>query len=80
MKIIEILKLNKELLSRISDFGIRLDDCRYIDLYNEYIDKKKQGEKVTYIVAILSEKYSISERKIYDIVKKLESHCEIFAV
>ena len=80
MKIIEILNFNKELLNRVHDAGIRLDDYRYIDLYNEYQTMRKQGEKVTYIVAILSDKYGISERKVYNLVKRLNSHCKIVAV
>jgi len=80
MKIIEILNFNKELLNKMDDAGIRLDDYLYVDLYNEYQTMKKQGEKVTYIVAILSDKYGISERKVYGLVKRLNSHCKIHAV
>ena len=36
MKVIEILKLNRELLKFCCDAGIRLDDIRYIDLFNDY--------------------------------------------
>ena len=32
MKVIEILNFNRELLKKIQDAGIRLEDCRYIDL------------------------------------------------
>ena len=78
MRIIDILKFNRELLGKIQDAGIRLTDCRYIDLYNEYQDLQAQGEKITYIVAMLSEKYSISERTIYDVVKRFD--CNAFSV
>lgn len=80
MEIIEILKFNRELLNRMHDVGIRLDDYQYVDLYNEYQAMRKRGEKVTYIVAILSDKYDISERKVYDLVKRLNSHCKMDAV
>ena len=36
MKVIEILKLNRELLKFCRNAGIRLDDVRYIDLFNDY--------------------------------------------
>ena len=39
------------------------DDLRFIDLYTEYEVMKKQGEKTTYAVAFLANKYSVSERK-----------------
>jgi hypothetical protein len=80
MKVIEVLNFNKELLNRICNTGIRLNDYQYIDLYDEYQTLKIQGEKITYIVAVLSEKYSISERKVYNLVKKFNSNCKLFTV
>ena len=35
MKVIEILKLNRELLKTCHYMGIRPDDVQYIELYNE---------------------------------------------
>jgi hypothetical protein len=39
-----------------------------------------QGEKVSYAVAVLSEKYSVSERKVYALVKRFQSDCKTLAV
>ena len=36
MKLYEVISFNRELLRRLSSVGIRLDDCKYIDLYEEY--------------------------------------------
>jgi|GEM_PF-341424 len=47
--------------------GIRPDDVQYIELYNEYNKLQINGEKVSYIVATLSLRYGISERKVYDL-------------
>lgn len=80
MKIIEILKFNRELLKRLQIAGIRLEDTRYIDLYGEYKDMLDQGEKVSYIVALLADKYSVSERKVYSLVKRFQSDCKPVAV
>ena len=63
MKVIEILNFNRELLKRLQASGIRLEDARYIDLYSDYIRMLDQGEKVSYAVAVLSEKYLVSERR-----------------
>lgn len=70
MKIIEILKFNRELLKRLQTAGIRLEDARYIDLYVEYKDMLDRGEKVSYTVALLADKYSVSERKVYSLIKR----------
>lgn len=64
MKVIEILNFNRELLKRLQAAGIRLED---------------QGEKVSYAVAVLSEKYSVSERKVYALVKRFQSDCKTLA-
>ncbi len=68
MKVIEILNFNRELLKRLQAVGIRLEDARYIDLYADYTRLLDHGEKVSYAVAVLSEKYSVSERKVYALV------------
>jgi hypothetical protein len=79
MKVIEILKLNKELLIRIRQAGIRPDDCQYIDLYDEYQTQRMRGEKTTYTVAVLADQYGISERKVYDLIKRFNTDCTLFS-
>lgn len=80
MKVIEILNFNRELLKKLQAAGIRLDDARYIDLYADYIYLLHQGEKVSYIVAVLADKYSISERKVYILIKRFQSDCTTVSV
>jgi hypothetical protein len=75
MKVIEILNFNRELLNRLLATGIRLEDSRYVEMYNEYREMLQKGEKVTYIVACLAEKYGICERKVYYLVKRLNGEC-----
>lgn len=80
MKIYELINFNRELLKKLADAGVRLDDAQYIDAYVDYLEMYKNGEKVSYIVAVLSEKYSISERKVYSLLKRFQSDCKSFAV
>ncbi len=80
MKMIELLNFNRELLKKLQAAGIRLEDAKYIDLYLDYVELLNQGEKVSYIVVLLSEKYSVSERKVYTLIKRFQSDCNIFAV
>lgn len=80
MKVIEILNFNRELLKKLQDAGIRLEDCRYVDLYSDYVKLLEQGQKVSYIVAVLADKYSISERKVYGLIKHFQSECTAVAV
>jgi len=53
MKVIETLNFNRELINRLLATGIRLEDSRYVELYNEYREMLQKGEKVTYKVRYL---------------------------
>lgn len=80
MKIIEVLKFNRELINRLKMSGIRLEDAEYVDLYADYTTLLGRGEKVSYVVARLSEKYAVSERKVYGLIKRFQSDCKTLAV
>lgn len=80
MKIIEVLKFNRDLIKRLKTAGIRLEDEAYVDLYTDYTTLLNSGEKVSYIVARLSDKYAVSERKVYALIKRFESDCKMIAV
>ena len=80
MKAIELLKINERPFKIAQMAGLRLNDYRYLDLYSEYSDLKAHGEKVTYIVSFLSDKYSVSERKIYEVIKRFGKRCTFHAV
>lgn len=80
MTIIELLKFNLELLKKLKGAGIRLEDADFVDMYSEYSCMMERGEKVSYAVAILSEKYSVSERKVYALLKHFKSDCKDGAV
>jgi hypothetical protein len=80
MKIIEVLEFNRELIKRLKIAGIRLEDEEFVDLYTDYTTLLNRGEKVSYIVARLSEKYEVSERKVYMLIKRFQSDCKSLAV
>lgn len=80
MKIIEIVKINRELLKNLRTAGVRMKDTKYIDLYTDYQKLKGDGEKVSYIVALLASRYHVSERTVYSLIKRLGSECNLFAV
>lgn len=80
MKIFEVLNFHKELLSRLYKSGIRLEDTRYIDLYADYSRMLAEGEKVSYIVISLADKYEVSERKVYSLIKHFQMDCTSHAV
>lgn len=75
MTVFEILKFNRELLERLGRMGVRLDDTRYIDLFSEFCDMVRSGDKVSYAVAVLADRYGVSERKVYSLLRHFRNDC-----
>lgn len=64
----------------LARLGVKQGDVRYIDLYSEFVKMKNDGEKTTYAVAYLAGRYSVCERKVYDLVKRFGKYCTLDAV
>ena len=77
MKVYEILSLAPEILKTLHKSGIKADDYRWIDLYRDYREMKRTGNKTVYIVAVLGERYNICERKVYKVLKRMQQDCQI---
>lgn len=73
MTIFELIEINRYQLEMLFKVGVKVSDVRYIDLYQDYIMMKRSGEKITYIVTCLAEKYQVSVRKIYMVTKLFNS-------
>lgn len=76
MKLYELLDFNKELLKRLWFAGIKPEDYRYADLFADYERMCRNGKKKTYIVAMLADKYGISERKVYSVINHLSQELD----
>lgn len=74
MEAIEIVKISRSLLETMSRIGIKTTDHRHVELFDEYAKMRKSGLKVSYIEAVLSEKYRLSPRTISRIVIRLKRH------
>ena len=71
MKAVEFLRLGREILKTMSRIDLRRDDYKHIELYEEYVMMRGEGEKVDYIICFLADKYKLSESTIKRIVKRL---------
>ena len=72
MKIIELLRFNREILKRMSNNDIKTNDWVYVEMFNEYEQMRDRGDKVTWIVSYLAEKYGCSERSINRIISRFK--------
>ncbi len=73
MTIYEILNFNREFLERLQRAGARLGDIAYVDLFGDFTEMVDAGEKVSYVVAVLADRYGVSERTIYNVVKRFST-------
>ena len=73
MKVIDFLKIGREFLKRMSNLDLKRDDYNHIELYEEYMVMRGEGNKVDYILSFLSCKYKLSESTIKRIVKRLSN-------
>lgn len=72
MILIELIKISRDILKTLSDFDIKTDDVKYVDLYCDYEKMVNRGEKVTYIVELLAQRYDVSTAKVYRIIRKFK--------
>lgn len=50
---------------------ININDVQNLQIYEQFMEMKKQGHKVTYITVFLAHKYGMTDRSIYKIIKRL---------
>ncbi len=80
MKIYEILHLVHPALKLLQEACIKVNDVKYIALYDEYVQLLDAGVKASGAVYVLADKYKVSERKVWYIIKRFERNCRIGAV
>ena len=80
MKVAEILMLCSNLMKTLHHSGVKMSDYQYTELYKDYLNMKRNGEKTTFIAVLLAQRYGVSERFVYKLVKRLEKDCPIGSV
>lgn len=71
----ELIKIGKDVMKMLHERGISMNYFQYLSLIEEFDIMKDMGHKTTYIIAHLSEKYGICERKVYKIIGKMSVDC-----
>lgn len=79
MKVVELLKISKNFLETLHNACIKMKDVRFVSMYEEYTKMVDEKHKITYISAVLSKKYGISERQFFYLIKRLGQDCTIGA-
>ena len=66
-----VLKLNLNQLKMMSDFDIPAHYYRYIPMFEDYLQMRAAGEKMAYIIAVLTERYDVSDSTVKRVIKAL---------
>ena len=77
MRRIDLIEFNKELLQRLNEAGIRLEDYKYCDLYRSYLQLSETMKSRKAVILTLAEMYHISDRQVYNILNRLERAVKI---
>ena len=67
----ELLIMNRSMVEVLLSNHININDVQNLQIYEQFIEMKKQGHKVTYITVFLAHKYGMTDRGIYKIIKRL---------
>ena len=67
----ELLIMNRSMVEVLLSNHININDVQNLQIYEQFMDMKKQGHKVTYITVFLAHKYGMTDRGIYKIIKRL---------
>lgn len=67
----ELLIMNRSMVEVLLSNHININDVQNLQIYEQFIDMKKQGHKVSYITVFLAHKYGMTDRGIYKIIKRL---------
>lgn len=79
MKVVEILKLGQNIVETLQKACIKIEDVRYVGMYDDYQEIVSNGNKKSYAVAVVADKYGISERQVYYLLKRFDADCKIGA-
>lgn len=73
MKVGDYVRSVKSTIDTLARLGLKIEDADFLDMYDRYIDMKKNGDKINYIAEVLSEEYGIKRRKFFYLVKIFDS-------
>lgn len=76
MTVYETLKLCGGVIEKLEKAGVKPSDHKYVALFEDFGRAKQRGEKISYVVACLAQQYGMSERNVYDVVKRLAADCK----
>ena len=75
MKAVELVKISREVLKLMSRCEVLRDDWRFVPMYEEFKNMRRNGIKYREAVRMLSEDYGISRATVERAIKRLDTEC-----
>ncbi|WP_301856123.1 hypothetical protein [uncultured Duncaniella sp.] len=73
----QLLRANESLLQIISGNKINITDVTHLGIYAEYQRMKEEGHKVSYITIHLADKYGMTDRGVYKVIRRLKKKVNV---
>ena len=75
MKIVEIVRLGREMLKTLSENDVMIGDWKYLDMYEEYHRMRDNGIKYRAAIAEVALCHNISRAKAERIIRRFNKDC-----
>lgn len=75
MEVAEIVRIGRELLKLMSENEVKIDDWKYLKMYEEYKRMRSNRIKYRFAISELAAVYSISKSKVERIIRRLSKVC-----
>lgn len=73
----ELLTMNRSMVEVLLANHININDVQNLQIYEQFMDMKQQGHKVSYITVFLADKHGMTDRGIYKIINRLSRSVDI---
>ena len=74
MKVVEIVKIARELLKLMSEYGVKVGDQDYVDVYEDFVNMRMNRVKYRSAIRMLAEERKISTRTLERIFRRLSKN------
>ena len=75
MKLVELVKISMEALKLMSKHDVKLEDYRFVGMYEEFHNMRKLGVKYRAAIKTLAEDYKVSKATIERVIRRLGLEC-----
>ena len=73
MTLYDLMIGNIDALRELNRAGVKIGDINYIDAYADILRMKREGEKMTYIIAKVGAERNIQERSLWRVLLKFST-------